>query len=152
MHPFWIITLSICLFYNTGCSSNKTGSQKDNNLSSSADTIQTQSDTMPKPEPPPPGLPPGQAKVRGKVVEIGKPSADSTSAYLIINVKQVLGYGASTPPVGTSDSLKIISRGLVQNNLKIGKIVSAVISYQQLLGDSGNSTRWTLVKLESDFN
>lgn len=152
MHPFWIITLSLCLFWNTGCSSNKNSSQKDNNLNSQADSIHTKTDTMPKPDPPPPGLPPGQAKVHGELVEFGRLADDSTSSYLIINVEQVLGYGASTPPIGVSDSLKIVSHKEDQNSLKIGKIVSAVISYQQLLGGSGNSTRWTLVKLETDFN
>ncbi|MDX1586839.1 MAG: hypothetical protein R3222_08845 [Balneolaceae bacterium] len=107
---------------------------------------------MPKPTPPPPGLPPGEAKVEGEIVETTYPTGESSAAVIKIRVIKVLGYGASTPPVGTSDTLKVSSRNADQNEFKIGKIVSAVISYRQLPGQSGESSQWTLVKLEKDSN
>jgi len=152
VHPIWIFLLSLCLLWITGCSSQKKNSRKGENQISVQDTVKTNSDSMPTPAPPPPGLPPGQAKIKGEIVEAGELSDSPGTYYLKLKVDQVLGYGASVPPVGTTDTLTVMARGSDQNRYKIGKIVSAVISYRQLLGDSGNSSRWTLVKLENDSN
>lgn len=150
MYPIRLFTLILCLFMLTGCSANKKNTQREKNLAAVQDTAKTQSDTMPTPAPPPPGLPPGEAKVRGEIVEVGNQTDYTPASFFKIKVNRVLGYGASTPPVSTADTLMITMGGMDQNRIKIGKIVSAVISYHQLPGNSGNTTRWALVTLEND--
>lgn len=152
MHPIWILFLAISFLCFSGCGANKKNSQKGENLTSAQDTVKTDSDTMPKPEPPPPGLPPGEAKVEGEIVEVENQTNGRASFYVRIRVDRVLGYGASTPPIGTADTLNVFISNSDQNRFKIGKIVSAVISYQQLPGNGGNSSRWALVTLENDSN
>lgn len=108
------------------------------------------SDTTPTPQPPPPppGPAPGQAKISGTVVAI-----DQKEAVLKLEVKKVLGYGASTPPVAVSDTLRVHYTGNDQNEISIGKIVTAVISYRYQLDDSGSSSPlWSLVSFEAEPN
>jgi hypothetical protein len=150
MHSFWIFIISLLFLWNPGCSSDKDNSQKTKALTSIEDTTQVNSDTIPTPPPPPPGLPPGQAKIEGKVIEFQKNKENSSSQTITIKVNRVLGYGSSTPPIAVTDSLEVESNKLDDKELEIGKIVSAVISYQLMLGDSGEPHRWTLVKLEKD--
>lgn len=152
MYLIRFFTLIFSLLLISGCGANKKSSQQEKNLVSAQDTVKMSSDTIPKPSPPPPGLPPGEARVRGEIVEVGNQTNNQNSSFFKIKVNRVLGYGSSTPPVGTADTLLVNMRVADQNHFKIGKIVSAVISYRQLPGDSGNSSRWTLVTLEKDSN
>lgn len=149
MHSIWIFFISILLLWNPGCSSEKKDPNKANTLKSYQDTLQVKSDTIPTPDPPPPGLAPGQAKIEGEVIGFHDPEKVS-NGVIIIKVEKVLGYGPSTPPIAASDSVEVISGSLDPKKFKIGKIVSAILSYQLMLGDSGKSSRWTLVKLEKD--
>lgn len=150
MHSFWIFIISLLFLWNPGCNSNKGNSHNTKELTPTEDTAKVNSDTIPTPPPPPPGLPPGQAKIEGEVIEFQKNKENSTSQTITIKVNRVLGYGSTTPPIGLTDSLEVESNNLDDKELEIGKIVSAVISYQLMLGDSGKSHRWTLVKLEKD--
>lgn len=147
MHSFWIFFISVLILWNPGCNSDKDNSQETKELTSTEDTAQVNSDTIPTPPPPPPGLPPGHAKIEGEVVELPK-KEKSSSQMVTIKVNKVLGYGSSTPPIAVTDSLNVQADSFDEKEVKIGKIVSAVISYQLMLGDSGESHRWTLVKLE----
>lgn len=150
MYPIRLFLSIVGLLWLAGCSAHKSNSQQEKNVTATQDTVKMQSDTMPSPALPPPGLPPGEAKVRGEIVEVGDQPANSSASYFKIKINRVLGYGASTPPVSTSDTLMVTISGTDQNHFKIGKIVSAVISYHQIPGDSGNTSRWTLVTLEND--
>lgn len=150
MHLFWIFIISLLFLWNPGCESDKENSQKTKELTSTEDTVQVNSDTIPTPPPPPPGLPPGQAKIKGEVIEFREKVETSSSYIVTIRVNKVLGYGASTPPIAVTDSLEIIGGNLEQKDIEIGKIVSAVISYQLIIGDSDRPSRWNLVKLEKD--
>ena len=151
MQSIWIFFISILILWNPGCSSDKKDTDKTKTVKSTTDTLQVKSDTIPTPDPPPPGLAPGQVKVQGEVTGFRNANAEGTSkGILIINVDKVLGYGSSTPPIAASDSIEVITGSLDPKEIKIGKIVSAVISYQLMLGDSAKSSRWRLVKLEKD--
>ncbi len=149
MHSTWILIISMLFLWNPGCSSEKKDPDKAKTVKSTEDTLQVKSDTIPTPDPPPQGLAPGQAKIEGEIISFHDPE-ETSNGVVTIKVKKVLGYGPSTPPITVSDSMEVTSGSLDPKKFKIGKIVSAILSYQPMLGDSGKASRWTLVKLEKD--
>lgn len=149
MHSIWIFFISILFLWNPGCSTDKKVSKNTETFESTKDTFAVKPDTIPTPEPPPPGLAPGQAKIKGEIIEF-RDAEGTSNGIMIINVEKVLGYGSSTPPISVSDTIEVNTGSLEPNEIEIGKIVSTVISYQLMLVDSGKSSRWTLVKLEKD--
>lgn len=133
-----------------GCAIKEETVRKGHTSSSIKAIYAMSSDTIPdpKPPPPPPGLAPGQAKVKGKVIE-----TDKQNGHLLqLNVEEVLGYGASTPPIAVSDTLSIQYVESFRDEIRIGKIVSAVLSYRHQLEESGNSPLWMLVRFDEEPN
>lgn len=106
------------------------------------------SDTVPQPPLPPPGLAPGQAKVKAEITAIDK----NKPGTLNLKVENILGYGAATPPIAIADTLEVHYNGSDQNEISIGKIVSLVISYRYRLDDTANSPLWTFVSFDKDPN
>lgn len=149
-----IFTFAI-LFTGMACTGNKEASQSSEQSGSNLRDTQTvsQSDTVPVPTPPPPqpGLPPGQAMVKGEIVEYYA-RENPSSAYFILKVNKILGYGSSTPPIAATDTIRIFLAGQQEKLPKIGKIVNSVISYRLELSDSTGTPRWTLIKFLQDSN
>lgn len=117
--------------------------------------MQSKSDTIPEITPPPPALAPGHAKVLAVITTFDRVQMNTRKeeGRLLLKVKKVLGYGAATPPIAVSDTLKVGIGNPEEIEIHIGKIVSAVISYQERPNiNFSHALPWTLVTLEVDSN
>ena len=142
------LLLIIPIFLIVECGSKKETAQNNENPSAKDTSIVMTSDTIPQPPPPPPGLAPGQAKIRGEVIS----HDNEIKSTLSLRIEKVLGYGPATPPIAVNDTLVVHLTAQSQNEINIGKIVSAVISYRQQLDDSKSTPLWTFVSFEEDPN
>lgn len=153
MNTFGCIIISLFILAQQGCGSKK-NSAKTNGASNyhktDSSVVHPPSDSMPKPVPPPPGLPPGHAMIEGEVIKIVRVGNSTSESQITIKITDVLGYGSSTPALASEDSIEVRVTNLQQKDIQIGKFVTAVLSYQLMLGETGSSSRWALVKVEQD--
>jgi hypothetical protein len=147
-----ILVLFLGLSLILGCGSDKKTVKEKQQTSNAESSIAMSSDTTPtpnaQPPPSPPTLPPGQARIKGEIMEIGERADD----FIKLKVVQILGYGPATRPLTVSDTLKIAYTRDDQKGIKIGKIVIAVISYRHQLENSESSPLWTLVRFDEEMN
>lgn len=141
----------VVLLLFSACGSSQEKSEK-NNTDTSEDTVsvsdEMRKDTIPSAPLPEPAMPPGQAKLQGKITEIADP--DSLENDLIkICVREVLKYGPSTQPIVVNDTL-VIHTNLKTIGRKIDKNeeITAVIQ-QNISTETSAVSTWSLIKLEN---
>lgn len=113
-------------------------------------------DTIPaRPEP---GLSPGTAKVRAEITGV---DTTKTGKYVLnLEIKEILGYGSSTPPLATGQTMSIDAAGFFvssnqsKRSIKPGKKVIALIRYTQSMqmGTNEKTLPWSLAEIEEYSN
>lgn len=144
--PFLVL---LVLLYACGSTPKKSPRANGNNDTTSA--INTaKKDTMPIPTPPGPGLPPGQAKIKGEIKEV-KTSGKVKNDLFSIRIIEVIEYGPSTPPLVTGDTLWVNAPNLADNyGPKFAKNdTTTLIIQQNLSAEPSNHPSWSMVKLEN---
>lgn len=150
-HFIWICLASLIIIQACESSDNRSGKES-GEAAGSADSsaIMHDDSILQVPPPPGPGLAPGRAKILGELKNISESTDGKENAVITIVVRRVIGYGPSTPPLANNVSVRVVATELRNeiNNLKSGKIITAIISYQQTVLGGDESPDWSLVAVE----
>lgn len=99
--------------------------------------------------PPPPG--PNTARVLATVTSV---DSCSTNFILGIKIQNVLGYGASTPPLAPNQLMQINADAFKQSTDSIvpqTKLIM-VLQYHETIKGLASATEWTLVEISNPQN
>lgn len=144
-----IVISSVLLISSCGSSEES----KENQHSSAADSIEktanmsdAKTDTIPTPQPPGPGLAPGQAEVKGQILEIIE-EKEKDRKRIRLQIQEVLKYGRTTTPIATDDTLTIpLSKSAY--NLKVGQQITIILQQNIKSAENTSISGWSLVKIK----
>lgn len=137
------------------CKNSDDDSSGDQHKNDSLSHVQsTQKDTIPGVLPPKRDLAPGQARVEGVVIAISRDPQDSTQT-LRLQIRSILGYGPSSPPIPTGDTLDI-PLNADPDSLTKGAVIRARlqhnVSFQEndrgAAQENDKGTAWSLINIE----
>jgi hypothetical protein len=144
-----IVITSILLISSCGSSEES----KNNQHRSTVDSIEktenmsdAKADTIPNPEPPGPGLAPGQAEVKGEILEIIE-EKEKDKIMIRIQIQEVLEYGRNTSPIAADDILTVPFRK-TEYNLKAGQQITIVLQQNIMSAENAPISDWSLVKVK----
>ncbi|SHE96401.1 hypothetical protein SAMN05443144_104204 [Fodinibius roseus] len=143
---YFTIFISLTLMlYN--CKKSDDDSSADRHKNDSLSHVQSiQQDTIPTVPPPGRGLPPGQARVEGTVIAVS-PEPQDARQTLRLQIRSILGYGPSTPPIPTGDTLDI-PLSAEQDTLTRGTVIRARLHHNVSFQKNGKGTAWSLINIE----
>ncbi len=144
-----IVISSVLLISSCGSSEESKESQH----RSTADSIEktenmsdTKADTIPTPEPPGPGLAPGQAEIKAEVLEIVE-EKEKDRKLIQLQIREVLEYGRTTSPIATDDTLTVPFRK-TEYNLKTGQQITIILQQNIKSAENTSISDWSLVKVK----
>lgn len=144
-----IVISSVLLISSCGSSEES----KDNQHRSTADSIgktenmsDAKADTIPTPEPPGPGLAPGQAEVKGEILEILE-EKENDKKLIRLQIQEVLEYGRTTSPIAADDTLTVPFRK-TEYNLKTGQQIIIILQQNIMSAENTSISDWSLVKVK----
>lgn len=140
-----LITLAITL--TLSCASSETNTEKQNSQKADTNITAQSQDTVP--QPPQPDLSPGTARIKGHAITIREPEQAENMYRIAIKIIEVMGYGSSTPPIATGDTLTIGSYTLPED-FETGKKFVSIISYRQIMAGTEDTPFWLLVRIEKN--
>ncbi|GAA5521589.1 hypothetical protein LQ318_07545 [Aliifodinibius salicampi] len=145
-----IVITSVLLISSCGSSEES----KKNQHRSTADSIEktenmsdAKADTIPTPEPPGPGLPPGQAEVKGEILEIIE-ERENDKKLIRLQIQEILEYGRSTSQIAANDTLTVPFRK-EEYNLKTGQQITIILQQNIMSAESKPISAWSLVKVKN---
>lgn len=103
-------------------------------------------DTIPTPEPPGPGLAPGQAEVEAQILEIVE-KKEKDGKLIRLQVQEVLEYGRTTSPIAADDTLTVPFRK-AEYNLKTGQQITIIVQQNIMSTEDTSKSDWSLVKIK----
>lgn len=144
--PYIAVFISLMLMLHS-CKNSDNDSSKDQDDTDSLSQLQhTPKDSIPTVPPIKQRLAPGQVRVEASVVTILSDQPDSIQA-LRLRIQNILGYGPSTPPIPTSDTLTIPVKtdpGFLQE----GAVIRAQLQHNISFKDEGDGQAWSLINIE----
>lgn len=106
----------------------------------------TQKDTMPVVPPPKGNLAPGQTRVEGVVIAISGDPQDARQV-LRLQIRSILGYGPSTPPIPTGDTLDI-PLNADPDTLTKGAVIRVQLQHNVFFQENDKGAVWSLINIE----
>ncbi len=138
------ISLTLMLHSCENADDDSSGDQHKNDSSSHVQP--TQKDTIPAVPPPGRDLAPGQARVEGTVIST-LPGPKDSRQVLRLQIRSILGYGPSTPPIPAGDTLAI-PLNADPDSLTKGAVIRVQLQHNISLNKNDASAAWSLINIE----
>lgn len=139
--------ISLILIVHSCDNSENRSSKEQDNADSISQFQQNKKDTIPTVPPPKQRLAPGQVRVEAMVVTISTDQPDSTR-NLRLRIRNILGYGSSTPPIPTGDTLDISVKE-EGDSFEEGTTMQVRLQHNVSLKDKDSGSVWSLVDVEN---
>lgn len=129
------------------CKNSDDDSSGDQHKSDSSSRVEpTHIDTIPAVPPPNGDLAPGQVRVEGVVIAIS-PEPKDTRQTLRLQIRSILGYGPSTSPIPTGDTLDI-PLNADPDSLTKGAVIRVQLQHNVSFQENDKGSSWSLIDIE----